>query len=113
MNMFTGLMATLLVSTLPAAEPQGDAEPARDPESIQGAQLKFASLDRDSDRKLSRVEADGALAARFASVDADDDGYVDESEYVSHVSIPSDERDRGIRDQEIIDPFDPTDPARK
>lgn len=113
MRMFTGLLATLIVSTqLSAAEPQRDVEPARDPKSIEGAQLKFASLDRDSDRKLSRAEADGALAARFASVDADDDGYIDESEYVAHVATPSDEQDRGIRDEEIIDPFDPTNPGR-
>jgi hypothetical protein len=114
MKMLTGLLATLVVSTqLPAAEPHRDVEPPhRDPESIQGAQLKFASLDRDGDRKLSRAEADGALAARFASVDADNDGYIDESEYVSHVAVPSDERDRGIRDEEIIEPFDPSNPAR-
>ena len=45
----------------------------------------FRSLDRNTDRLISKEEAkaDDSLNDRFAAVDADGDGYVDEDELLA------------------------------
>ena len=46
---------------------------------------QFKSLDRDADQLISREEAtaDKSLRERFAAVDSDGDGYVDEAEFLA------------------------------
>jgi len=54
---------------------------------------KFSALDRNDDEQISRAEAsedeEGMLSERFASVDADSDGYLTKDEYSAR---PSDEQ---------------------
>jgi Ca2+-binding EF-hand superfamily protein len=66
---------TLLVSTLAMADVK-TSEPVSE---------TFKSLDRDTDRLISRQEAqaDPSLKSRFAAVDSDADGYLNESEYLA------------------------------
>jgi Ca2+-binding EF-hand superfamily protein len=55
---------------------------------MKSADQQFESLDKNSDRQISKSEAttDETLAATFASVDADSDGYVSEREYTAQLS---------------------------
>ena len=46
---------------------------------------QFKSLDRDADRLISKEEAtaDKSLRDRFAAVDSDADGYLEEAEFLA------------------------------
>jgi Ca2+-binding EF-hand superfamily protein len=56
--------------------------------SMQSAASKFERLDSDQDRSISKSEAasDSELTAVFASVDADGDGKLSQSEYTAHLA---------------------------
>lgn len=55
--------------------------------SMQSADSKFDSLDRNDDEQLSRAEAqqEDSLSAQFAAVDQDADGFVSKSEYTAQL----------------------------
>jgi phosphate-selective porin len=57
-------------------------------ETIEGAEAKFAALDRNKDQRLSKVEAstEDELTGQFASLDTNFDGYLSKSEYVARKS---------------------------
>jgi hypothetical protein len=83
MRMLITLMtATLFTTAAMANGPSGDGDKDR---SKQAAEAKFESLDRNSDGRVSKNEAqsEDMLSAQFAAVDADSDGYVTESEYTA------------------------------
>ena len=56
--------------------------------SMKSADQKFEQLDADRSSTISATEAsqDEKLSATFASVDADGDGELTETEYTAHVS---------------------------
>lgn len=73
---------------LASAAAIGDEQPAKNPAqaSEKSAQVKFEALDRNKDAALNKIEAraDAALAAQFASIDVNADGYVSRPEYVAY-----------------------------
>jgi hypothetical protein len=64
----------LLISALPA-----DAQPNRRPG---GGNIleKIKSYDKNKDGKITKAEASGPLAQRFARIDSNGDGVIDETE---------------------------------
>jgi Ca2+-binding EF-hand superfamily protein len=56
---------------------------AADKDKPTGSAATFEALDKDSDQRVSESEAgvDRTLSARFASLDADGDGYLTKGEF--------------------------------
>lgn len=85
-------LSVLLVSAVAIS----DDRPAKNPEdaSEKSAQVKFESLDQNKDEAISKTEAraDAALAAQFASMDINADGYVSQREYVAKMTQPRSSR---------------------
>jgi hypothetical protein len=74
----------VVAMSLSMAAAQADDPSSRNPNKpAQGTQAHFESLDRNNDRELSKVEAkaDPSLAARFAKVDLNLNGYITKAEY--------------------------------
>ena len=81
MNATTFLPAALLCCAVAgAAEPPATLP---DPKEVHEVEVKFASLDRDHDNRISRKEAaaERQLERRFAAVDSDADGFLSKSEF--------------------------------
>jgi hypothetical protein len=59
--------------------------------SMKDMDTKFKKLDRDNDAQLSKTEAskDDTLAAEFASIDQNADGFVSKSEYTARLDSKS------------------------
>lgn len=88
MKSFFAIVAAL---TLANAAVAGD-EYAKDKDhSMKDADTKFQKLDRDKDAQLSKSEAskDETLAAEFASVDQDSDGFVSKKEFTARLDTKS------------------------
>jgi hypothetical protein len=77
--------ASAALPASPAAEerPVGRAAQGAAPDAAQGAEQRFAELDRNRDGFLSRDEANGAveLNTRFSELDANNDGKLSPDEY--------------------------------
>lgn len=56
---------------------------ANDPETAKDAKDNFATLDTDSDGKLSKDEAAGSasLSSNFTMIDRNSDGYISKGEF--------------------------------
>ena len=76
--MLTALGAIVLSSTVSAGE-------GSDNQSVATAVATFRGLDKNADRQISRTEAAAQkkLSERFAFIDTDGDGYVNEAEYIA------------------------------
>jgi hypothetical protein len=80
MKALIALFAATLVTTAVA-----DDKPKE--ESMRTTEAKFDKLDRDDDNRVSKTEAqqDDTLAAQFASIDQNADGFVTKSEYTAQL----------------------------
>ena len=81
MNKYLALLAGGLLATTAFAG--GDKD-----HSMKSADQKFEQLDADKSSSISMSEAseDKKLSATFASVDADGDGELSQTEYTAHVA---------------------------
>jgi hypothetical protein len=79
-----------VAAILPLATAAGGDRPGPDKQSA-SAEATFKSLDRNSDRSISKVEAkaDRAVAAAFDTADINLDGYITKAEYVAYVQRTS------------------------
>jgi len=86
-------MKTIFLATSLLAAAAAWAAPAEDlpVRSTEDVEVVFKSLDRNSDRKISRSEASmkGSVAKRFDGIDSDGDGYLSKQEFAAR---PSSER---------------------
>src|SRR6185503_5671548 len=86
--MKTIFLATSLLAAAAAWAASAEDLPVRSTEDVE---VVFKSLDRNSDRKISRSEASmkGSVAKRFDGIDSDGDGYLSKQEFAAR---PSSER---------------------
>lgn len=79
----------VLSLTLPLVAALASADDVK--QETERTQARFEALDRNSDQRISKEEAQASrdLPQRFAAVDADADGYVSAQEYLAR---PSDEQ---------------------
>lgn len=86
-------MKTTLIAFCTAALLSGAAL-ANDPDAANDKSDAFATLDSDSDGKLSKEEAAGSssLSASFTMIDRNSDGYISRSEYRRN-TMPKPKRD--------------------
>jgi len=86
--MKTIFLATSLLAAAAAWAASAEDLPVRSTEDVE---VVFQSLDRNSDRKISRSEASmkGSVAKRFDGIDSDGDGYLSKQEFAAR---PSSER---------------------
>ena len=86
-------MKTIFLATSLLAAAAAWAAPAEDlpVRSTEDVEVVFKSLDRNSDRKISRSEASmkGSVSKRFDGIDSDGDGYLSKQEFAAR---PSSER---------------------
>jgi hypothetical protein len=77
------LMKRLIPFSLLALVLISSAAVAADKDRPTGSAATFEALDKDSDQRVSESEAvvDRTLSARFASLDANADGYLTKSEF--------------------------------
>ena len=78
MQKFTALFTAAFLSAAAMAGANDDQE-----RSAAGSDAEFAALDRNEDQRISKSEAseDENISSQFASLDADSDGYVTETEF--------------------------------
>jgi len=79
-----GLLASLIFIMLGCAAQNNQALNNQRPEGQQAGPPSFsqllAEMDANKDGKLSKAEVKGPLASDFSKIDADDDGFITESE---------------------------------
>jgi len=75
------IIISVLVSTLAMADVKPPAPAPTTSEVVE----TFKSLDANTDQRISKTEAsaDKSLSARFAAVDANNDGYLDQEEFLA------------------------------
>jgi hypothetical protein len=80
MRTLIALVAATMFTTAVA-----DDQTSKHKDTMTSADAKFDQLDRNDDEQLSKTEAqeEDVLAAQFASVDQDSDGYVSKSEFTA------------------------------
>lgn len=82
-------LSVMLASAVAIADDPSKMTPEK------SAEVKFESLDRNNDKAIDKREAraDASLAAQFAKLDINLDGYVSKREYVSLMSQPPSSRE--------------------
>ena len=84
-TIFIETCATSLLAAVAAWTATAEDLPVR---STADVEVVFKSLDRNSDRKISRSEASvkGSVSKRFDGIDADGDGYLSKQEFAARPS---------------------------
>lgn len=112
-------LVALFAAVLCTAAIAGDEYEGNDKSTKSSA--KFEALDTNQDQRLSRSElqAEESLAAEFASIDQDSDGYVSKSEFTAFTESSESRGSRGSRDMgetrsqsEMGDMSDTQEPSR-
>ena len=83
--MKTIFLAISVLAAAAACAASAEDLPVRSTEDVE---VVFKSLDRNSDRKISRSEASvkGSVSKRFDGIDADGDGYLSKQEFAARPS---------------------------
>ena len=84
-TIFIETCATSLLAAVAAWTATAEDLPVR---STADVEVVFKSLDRNSDRQISRSEASvkGSVSKRFDGIDADGDGYLSKQEFAARPS---------------------------
>ena len=84
-TIFIETCATSLLAAVAAWTATAEDLPVR---STADVEVVFKSLDRNSDRKISRSEASvkGSVSKRFDGIDSDGDGYLSRQEFAARPS---------------------------
>lgn len=82
------LLITLSAAALTFGIAAAADQPSRNSQDkpVSSVEAKFKALDRNGDAELSKVEAraDGSIAAQFASIDLNTNGFISRAEYVAY-----------------------------